>query len=152
MYECFDGIVFECIILISIYLTVFRFLTVRYEDLGTRPEEMVHLILDFVGLSVTESVKKFISEHTKLDEQKSIQYGLGVKTRNKSNKRRKPIGAYSTFRNSRSTTFAWRSHSNFSTVAKIQDACSHSLRLLNLKVFETEEEFRDESISILLPE
>ena len=124
----------------------------RYEDLSTRPESMVALILDFVGLSVTDSVKKFVAEHTKLSEHQAGRASPKFRGHGLGPRRQKPVGAYSTFRNSRSTAFEWRNHFNYSTVARIQSACSHSIKLLNLRLFKSAQEYRDESLSVLLPD
>ncbi|XP_018018002.1 carbohydrate sulfotransferase 5 [Hyalella azteca] len=135
-----------------------RFLLVRYEDLGTQPEAMASLILDFVGLPSTNSVKNFIAEHTTLESKRrsdaaaaksSDGGGDGTPRRGR---RRKPTNAYSTFRNSRTTTFAWRNALNYSAVAAIQDVCEAPMRLLNLRIFKNEIEYKNENLTILLPE
>ncbi|KAF2361577.1 Sulfotransferase domain [Trinorchestia longiramus] len=130
-----------------------RFLLVRYEDLGTQPEAMTSLILEFVGLPSTTSVKNFIAEHTTLENRRRADaLKNGGEQKRRKGRRRKPTNAYSTFRNSRTTTFAWRNALNYSVVADIQDACIKPMRLLNLRIFNTELEYRNDNLTILLPE
>ncbi|CAL4137239.1 unnamed protein product, partial [Meganyctiphanes norvegica] len=117
-----------------------RYLLVRYEDVGVEPELMAREIFKFLGLTYHKSVKSFIHDHTSLN------------TTNKKSKRRKKVGAYTTYRDSKATTFAWRKALNFTTVTDIQNSCTEPLRLLGLRNFKTEEQYNDKSLPVLLDE
>ncbi|KAK8736199.1 hypothetical protein OTU49_004865 [Cherax quadricarinatus] len=108
-----------------------RYLMVRYEDLGLRPEVKAREIFNFLGVSYNKYVSVFIREHTS-----------GPKLRYDN--------AYSTFRNSKATIFAWRRALNYTTVEAIQEVCEQPLQRLHLRIFRTEEEYLNTTIPVLL--
>ena len=110
-------------------------MVVRYEDLGLKPEEKAREIFNFVGLSYNKYVSKYVKEHTTL-------YKRG----------RKETNAYSTFRDSKATIFAWRGALKYEEVANIQDKCQESLRHLGLRTFNNEDEYLNTNVSGLLHE
>ena len=100
--------------------------------MGSRPVETTKLILDFVGLSYTSSIKEFLETHTKLPKKpfKSKQQLV---------------------RNSNKTTFAWRGALPYLTMRRIQQVCQGAIEMLNLRVFQSKDEYNDGELSVLLP-
>ncbi|XP_044730070.1 carbohydrate sulfotransferase 5-like [Chrysoperla carnea] len=84
-----------------------RFRVIRYEDLSLNPFEQVQDLLQFFQLDFGETVRKFLDNHTKFD--------MG--------------GVSSTFRNSKSAPFHWRSDLEFNEVRLIEDQCSEAMEL-----------------------
>jgi len=128
-----------------------RFLTIRYEDLGMRTEDMVEMMMEFVGLHVPRSVRTFLRKHTQEapPAREGIKEGSPPRGATRKKTRKKP-DPYSTFRNSASTTFAWRDQLSFEEVEKIQALCSDPLKLLNYRIFQNREQYMNKSLSILL--
>lgn len=110
-----------------------RYMMVRYEELGLKPEEKAQEIYRFLGLSYNKHVSHFVREHTNPNR-------LSMKSKD----------AYGTFRDSKATIFAWRGDIEYNTVREIQSACLEPLQRLKLRVFNTEEEYRNTSIPVLL--
>ncbi|KAK3855392.1 hypothetical protein Pcinc_038207 [Petrolisthes cinctipes] len=110
-----------------------RYLRVRYEDLGLKPEEKAQEIYRFLGLSYNKHVSNFVRIHT---------------NPNRLNKKAKD--AYSTYRDSKATIFAWRGDLEYNTVREIQGACLEPLQRLKLRIFDTEEDYNNTTIPVLL--
>ncbi|XP_065169716.1 carbohydrate sulfotransferase 5-like [Atheta coriaria] len=83
------------------------FKAVRYEDLSLNPRTMTKDIFDFYGLKFHANVNDFLESHTKSN--------IG--------------GVSSTFRDSRSAPFHWRSDLNASEVQYIEESCEKAMRL-----------------------
>lgn len=116
----------------NVYLPL-RYLLVRYEDLGLQPEETARRIFKFLQLTYHKSVASFVRDHTSINR-----------------KTKKKPSTYSTYRDSKSTTFAWRGALNFTTLEEIQNVCREPLSYLKLRVFETEEDYTNATIPVLL--
>ncbi|XP_042206391.1 putative mediator of RNA polymerase II transcription subunit 26 isoform X2 [Homarus americanus] len=112
-----------------------RYLMVRYEDMGLQPGKKAREIFKFLQLSYNKYVATFVKDHT---------------TPNRKTKRRGNGSPYSTFRDSRATTFAWRGDLNFTTVEAIQDVCIQPLQRLQLRIFQNEEDYLNTTIPVLL--
>ncbi|XP_042878592.1 uncharacterized protein LOC122257394 [Penaeus japonicus] len=110
-----------------------KYLLVRYEDLGLQPEETARRIFKFLQLTYHKSVASFVRDHTSINR-----------------KTKKKPSTYSTYRDSKSTTFAWRGALNFTTLEEIQNVCREPLSYLKLRVFETEEDYTNATIPVLL--
>ncbi|XP_068214375.1 uncharacterized protein [Palaemon carinicauda] len=110
-----------------------RYLFVRYEDLSLEPEKKAREIMSFLDLTYQKSVSAFVRDHTSL-----------------ARRSKKKPGTYSTYRDSKSTTFAWRGALNYTTVEGIQEVCKDSLQILKLRYFETEEDYANMTIPVLL--
>nr|XP_045582065.1 carbohydrate sulfotransferase 3-like [Procambarus clarkii] len=110
-----------------------RYLMVRYEDMGLKPEQKAQEIIKFLGLSYNKYIHVFVREHT-----------------TPSRRTKKKGDAYSTFRDSKATTFAWRGALNYTVVEAIQEVCKEPLQKLQLRIFQTEEEYQNTTISVLL--
>ncbi|XP_071553055.1 uncharacterized protein [Panulirus ornatus] len=109
-----------------------RYVLVRYEDMGLRPEEKATEIFQFLQLTYNRYVSSFVKEHTT------------------PSKKTKKYNTYSTFRDSRATTFAWRAALNFSTVEAIQEVCIQPLQRLQLRIFQNEVDYLNTTIPVLL--
>ena len=116
---------------------IYRFLQVRYEDLGLHTEVVAKKIFKFLDLTYTSSVARFVKDHTSLTSN-------GI--------HKKKVSTYNTFRDSRTTTFAWRKGLSFSEVQNIQNFCGESLKKLKLNVFENENQYTNANISVLADE
>ncbi|XP_046418496.1 carbohydrate sulfotransferase 5-like isoform X1 [Neodiprion fabricii] len=78
-----------------------RFRVLRYEDLTAEPYKHVKELFQFYGLDFHPNVKKYLDTHTKSD-----------------------VGnAYSTYRNSKTAPFHWRTDLEFEEVEEIQRNC-----------------------------
>lgn len=108
---------------------------VRYEDLGLKPEEKAREIFKFVGLSYNKYVSTYVKEHTTLYK-----------------KPKKRKDAYGTFRDSKATIFAWRGALDYEAVVTIQDKCQEPLQHLGLRSFDSEDEYLNTTVSVLLHE
>ncbi|XP_064101690.1 uncharacterized protein LOC135212179 isoform X1 [Macrobrachium nipponense] len=109
-----------------------RYLFVRYEDLSLEPEKKAREIMSFLNLTYQKSVSAFVRDHTSLARRSM----------------KKP-GTYSTYRDSKATTFAWRGALNYTTVESIQEVCKESLEILKLRYFDTEEDYMNTTIPVL---
>lgn len=87
------------------YPNTFR--VVRYEDLSLNPYEMVQELFTFFGLDFHPSVTEFLDSHTKLN--------IG--------------GVSSTFRDSKSAPFHWRTDLNATEIQYIEDNCDEAMKL-----------------------
>ncbi|XP_047497871.1 carbohydrate sulfotransferase 4-like isoform X1 [Penaeus chinensis] len=110
-----------------------KYLLVRYEDLGLQPEETARRIFKFLHLTYHKNVASFVRDHTSINR-----------------KTKKKPGTYSTYRDSKSTTFAWRGALNYTTLEEIQNACREPLSYLKLRIFDTEEDFMNATIPVLV--
>lgn len=119
--------------MLTTFISFNRFLTVRYEDMGLQPEEKAREIFKFLQLSYNKYVATFVKEHTK-----------------PSRKTKKNNNTYSTFRDSKATTFAWRGALNYTSVEAIQDVCVEPLHRLRLRIFQNEEEYLNTTLPVLL--
>lgn len=84
-----------------------KFRALRYEDLSLDPYQITQDILHFMGLSFHPSVKDFLDSHT------TVNVG----------------GVSSTYRNSKSTAFHWKSDLNYTEIQYIEDSCSEAMKL-----------------------
>ncbi|XP_037787074.1 carbohydrate sulfotransferase 4-like [Penaeus monodon] len=110
-----------------------KYLLVRYEDLGLQAEETARRIFKFLHLTYHKSVASFVRDHTSINR----------KTKKKPN-------TYSTYRDSKSTTFAWRGALNYTTLEEIQNVCREPLSYLRLRIFDTEEDYMNATIPVLV--
>jgi len=108
-----------------------RYRLVRYEDIATSPKETLRPLLRFAGLDPTaSSVDHFLDSHTQHQKKKT--------------------NAYSTYKESSDVAFSWRKSSEFSVVEKIQSACREPFKMMNLRVFDSEDDYRNASLSVML--
>lgn len=105
-----------------------RYMLLRYEDLGLSPEKKAKEIMAFLNLTYQKSVASFVKYHTTA----------------------KKDGAFSTYRNSKATTFAWRRALDYQKMKNIQELCKESLQLLGLQYFLNEEDYSNDVIPVLL--
>jgi len=124
---------------------------VRYEDLGSRPHEMVNLLLNFVGLTYTDQMKSFVEEHTNVMPSSKTPFEKINALLAKRNEK-KYIDTYSTFRDSKSTVFKWRKGLKYSDMKKVQDVCGLALDILNFRTFKNSEEYYNSELSVFLPD
>ncbi|XP_076042632.1 carbohydrate sulfotransferase 5-like isoform X2 [Oratosquilla oratoria] len=114
-----------------------RYRMLRYEDLSMEPESVTRDLFKFLNLSYHSEVDKFVKTHTSV---KKKSWMKGARRGN----------AYTTYRDSKTTATAWRGALNYSSVAEIQRVCAEPLKLLGYRIFQTEEEYQDESLSVIL--
>lgn len=88
-------------------LNNFYFRVVRYEDYSVEPYSYTERLFKFYGLYFHENVQHFLDTHTKTD--------IG--------------GLSSTFRNSKTAPFHWRSELDFVEVEEIQQECRVAMDL-----------------------
>lgn len=100
--------------------------------MGLEPEKNAVEVFKFLQLSYNKYVANFVREHT-----------------NPSRKTSKK-NAYSTFRDSKATIFAWRGALNYTTVETIQNSCLEPLQHLHLRTFQNEDEYLNTTIPVLL--
>ena len=79
----------------------------RYEDFSVNLESSVPELLDFCGLKMTESVKKFVASHT----------GTNIG------------GVSSTFRDSKTAPFMWRQKVEYKEVEGWQNSCEEAMNV-----------------------
>lgn len=104
------------LILSQRFVTLFpnRVLTVRYEDITEHPIEAAEFLYNFVGLSMTDTIRNYI-------------WGI-------TNARRADNCAICTTRNnSKMTAYKWRQKINFSQVQVIQHQCAEVIRKLGFR-------------------
>lgn len=106
-----------------------RFKVIRYEELASNPYDVTRDVLAFYGLPFHDEVKRFLRDHTE----------------------RSTGGALSTYRDSKANAFSWRRNTNFTYMNDIQSHCTEAMNLWGYRKFNNEEEFKDESISSILP-
>ncbi|XP_019876489.1 carbohydrate sulfotransferase 5 [Aethina tumida] len=87
------------------YPTTFR--AIRYEDLSLNPYEHVQDLFKFFGLQFHEQVKMFLDSHTKVN--------VG--------------GVSSTFRDSKSAPFHWKTDLNATEIQYIEENCEEAMKL-----------------------
>lgn len=83
-----------------------RFRAIRYEDFSLDPYKGVQELFDFFHLYLHPNVMEFLDSHTKLNSG----------------------GVSSTFRNSKSAPFHWRSDLSFSEVQYIEEQCQVAMK------------------------
>ncbi|XP_046737913.1 carbohydrate sulfotransferase 4-like [Diprion similis] len=86
------------------YPTTFR--VIRYEDLSVEPHKQVEELFKFYGLHFHPNVKKYLDTHTK--------HNVG--------------DVYSTYRNSKTAPFHWRTNLEFEEVEEIQRTCFMAMK------------------------
>ncbi|CAB0030890.1 unnamed protein product [Trichogramma brassicae] len=112
--DCFDPTTL-CSDMVSDYNAAVRFLklypdtfsVIRYEDLSLDPFAHTDKLFKFFGLHYHENVQHFLETHTKTD--------IG--------------GLSSTFRNSKTAPFHWRTELDFDEVDEIQQECDQAMKL-----------------------
>lgn len=99
--------------------TIFR--TIRYEELSMDPFKYTQELFKFFRLDFHPQVMEFLDSHTKLN--------VG--------------GVSSTFRNSKSAPFHWRTDLNFSEVQYIEQNCDEAMQLWGYLKAKNESHLRD---------
>ncbi|CAG9858453.1 unnamed protein product [Phyllotreta striolata] len=84
-----------------------RFRALRYEDLSLNPYEIVQELFSFLGLHFHNSVKQFLNSHTRVN--------IG--------------GVSSTFRDSKSAPFHWKTDLNYTEIQAIEEVCEDAMKL-----------------------
>lgn len=112
-----------------------KFLIIRYEELSLKPKDVSEKIFNFVGLQFHNSTRNFLKEHTQLGDSTTSH---------------KNLGAYTTFRDSQSTPFHWRDSFSFEITKQIQRSCKKTLDVMGYKVFDSQTEYKNKNISILI--
>lgn len=105
--------------LIKKYPKTFR--AIRYEDLSLNPYEYVRDLFDFIGLYYHNDVKQFLDSHTKMN--------VG--------------GVSSTFRDSKSAPFHWRTEMNLTEIQDIEEQCDLAMQLWGYLRTENEVDLKD---------
>ncbi|VEN53774.1 unnamed protein product [Callosobruchus maculatus] len=84
-----------------------RFRVMRYEDLSLNPYDNIRSLFDFLGLYLHQEVINFLDSHTKIN--------IG--------------GVSSTFRDSKSAPFHWKTDLNYTEVQYIEENCEEAMKL-----------------------
>ncbi|CAL1603399.1 unnamed protein product [Knipowitschia caucasica] len=106
-----------------------RYMLLRYEDLARFPHQKTKEIYDFVGLNMTSSVEKWISDHT----------GSSIDSKNKP----------STKQDSAAIASSWRRKLPIDIVKQAQKECHHYMRLLGYRQVQTQEDLLNMNISLV---
>ncbi|XP_069982593.1 carbohydrate sulfotransferase 1-like [Penaeus vannamei] len=107
---------------------------VLYEDLSLRPKKVVKELWRFLNLKPSRRTLSLLARNAKTPS--TLLYRL----------------PYSTQRNSPCHTFSWRKQLNYTMLMRVQEACKDVIRRLGMRLFASEEEYRDLSISAMLKE
>ncbi|XP_068173418.1 carbohydrate sulfotransferase 1-like [Antennarius striatus] len=108
-----------------------KYMAVRYEDLARNPLEKTKEIYDYLGLSMSKDVRRWIDANT--------QVRPGFLTRLK----------YGTSRNSSANAESWRLKLGYDMVQYIQTVCGKPLLQLGYKMVNSTRELRNMSVSLV---
>nr|XP_039268403.1 carbohydrate sulfotransferase 1-like [Styela clava] len=124
-----------------------RYKLIRYEDVAINPIKMVEKIYDFVGLDMTDSIRKWIHINT----QGEIAISKDARLKKMFMRRRKLIrikyqqfkqlvlsDAYTTIRYSNATWQSWRKELNNSDTDAIQTQCKDVMKLFGYNLLHPE--------------
>lgn len=108
-----------------------RYKFLRYEDLSLAPEKTLSDLWKFLDFDMTGRMTKIIKQKTNVDNSGNT---------------------FSTYRKTKQHTFHWREELDFNTMHEVQKACLPVLKVLGLRVFRSEEEYKNMDLPVLLPE
>lgn len=94
------------------------FSVVRYEDFSVKASEHAKKVLEFFDLAMNPKTKKFLKSHTNASRG----------------------GVSSTFRDSKTTPFKWRSKLTWDEIKNIQSECKEALELWGYRIYGSQEE------------
>ncbi|KAF2347276.1 Sulfotransferase domain [Trinorchestia longiramus] len=109
-----------------------RYFRLRYEDLALSPIVKMKEILKFIGEPLTARLLAGFREHTSAFSDRTAHE------------------LFSTRKLTRTLPFLWRLRANFSLVTEIQNACEDVVLKLGFRIFRTEEEYKNVSVSVTL--
>ncbi|XP_047485974.1 carbohydrate sulfotransferase 1-like [Penaeus chinensis] len=107
-----------------------RYKFVLYEDLSLRPDKVVRELWRFLNLKPNRRTLALLARNTKTPSTQP----------------------YSTLRNSPCHTFSWRKKLNYTMLTKVQEKCKDVIWGLGMRLFASEEEYRNLSVSVMLKE
>ncbi|XP_053464018.1 carbohydrate sulfotransferase 6-like [Nycticebus coucang] len=112
-----------------------RYLLVRFEDLARDPLAQIRELYAFTGLSLTPQLEAWIY---------NITHGAGVGS---------PLEAFqTTSRSAVNVSQAWRHKLPFAKIRQVQELCAGALQLLGYRPVSSENEQRDLTQDLLLPQ
>ncbi|TRY63959.1 hypothetical protein TCAL_08236 [Tigriopus californicus] len=119
-----------------------RIYLVRYEDLSLNPYERVKNILQFLELPQNSGVNNFIKTHTETDQNPTVsqntKQGTGIFV--------DPSGTY---RNSKTTAFAWRHQMDLEKIHRIQEMCAIPMEKGGYKLIDTMKQKYDPDFQVI---
>ena len=117
---------------------------VRYEDLATEPYQVVDELLTFLELPMKHPIETFIETHTKMTRAEKM---AEAKKKAYAQKFKRP---HSTYRDSKSTAFAWRSKMDWTYIKHIQEQCKEPMDILGYRHMDHPDDRTDESFEIVI--
>ncbi|XP_043193072.1 carbohydrate sulfotransferase 3-like [Amphibalanus amphitrite] len=131
-----------------------RVVTTRYEDLTLDVSGGARRLFNSLQIPLTTRTVQFLMEHTGQPQQVAAEL-LGTQPRHlplqaisQSRLQKERRNQYSTFRNSSAAAQDWRRTMAYQRVTAVQTECTEALRLIGYRVFSSQSELRNLSVTL----